>query len=846
MGAQIDTVIVDLQVSNREAVAAVQQATERLAELKQEEAELNKERKDGLVTEDAYIKRLTAIREETERAKDSRNQYTKALRENVKQEKIYADSLNGLRTQLKGLIQEYDNMSKAEREGAKGKELVQHIQQVTEELSKAEQETGRFQRQVGNYPAAFKGFEKYLPLLQGGIKGVTANLAAMGKQLLKLLANPIVAAVAAAVVVFQKLRDAIKRNDEASTALQKVFAAFKPILDILHKGLDAVVTVIGKVAEGFSKVVNWVTKLIPGLREFADAEQDLVTATDKLEETERKYTVDSAKRSAEISELKAKAADKEKYSAQERIDMLNKAAKLEEQDLVEAKAIAKEKLRLAKEQQKVNSDTSDETANNIAQLEAAVHRADQAYNEGMRSIVKQTNAAIKEIGAEEQQAIKEAEQRRKAAAQRAKTRRDNELKERRAAEDAALALVKESVDKEKHLIDLNAARQIEDLQKQLKEERDLTVKARRAIEQQITLIRAKAAMDREAVDKRVAAERAQRQLEYERRLAEQGAEQTRQYYDAQALAEKNAYNRRLQAARGNAEELAWIAQLEAEKELLTAKNKQASILRINYKTEEAYKLALEQATAEVIAAQNKATEAAKATTDAVQQTIDETTEAQRSLASTFGNIAENFGSLFETLASEDARYQDYATAMGYLQLLTSTAVSIASAIEGATKAAAATGPAAPFTLAAYIGEMVATVVGALAQARSLMQQSKQTPKYATGGVVHGAGTDTSDSVTAQVSNGESILTAKATAMFYDQLSAMNVAGGGKPFDKRRSDNRFATGGVVSTSALMQGRQAQQMADAMREAMQGLQPVVSVREITSAQNKVRIKEIISKS
>lgn len=843
--SQIDTVIVDLQVSNREAVAAIQQATERLAELKQEEAELNKERKDGVVAEDAYIKRLTQIREETERAKDSRNQYTKALRENVKQEKIYADSLNGLRTQLKGLIQEYDNMSKAEREGAKGKELVQHIQQVTEELSKAEQETGRFQRQVGNYPVAFKGFEKYLPLLQGGIKGVTANLAAMGKQLLKLLANPIVAVVAAVVVVFQKLREAIKRNDVAITALQKVFAAFKPILDILYKGLDAVVTVIGKVAEGFAKVVNWVTKLIPGLREFADAEQDLVTATDKLEETERKYTVDSAKRSAEISELKAKAADKEKYSAQERIDMLNKAAKLEEQDLAEAKAIAKEKLRLAQEQQKVNSDTSDETANNIAQLKAAVYQADQAYNEGMRSIVKQTNAAIKEIGAEEQQAIKEAEQRRKAAAQRAKTRRDNELKERRAAEDAALALVKESVDKEKQLIDLNAARQIEDLQKQLKEERDLTVKARRAIEEQITLIRAKAAMDREAVDKRVAAERAQRQLEYERRLAELGAEQTRQYYDAQALAEKNAYNRRLQAARGNAEELAWIAQLEAEKELLTAKNKQASILRINYKTEEAYKLALEQATSEVIAAQNKATEAAKDTTDAVQQTIDETAEAQRSLASTFGNIAENFGSLFETLASEDARYQDYATAMGYLQLLTSTAVSIASAIEGATKAAAATGPAAPFTLAAYIGEMVATVVGALAQARSLMQQSKQTPKYATGGVVHGAGTGTSDSVTAQVSNGESILTAKATAMFYDQLSAMNVAGGGKPFDKRRGGNRFATGGVVSTSALMQGRQAQQMADAMREAMQGLQPVVSVREISSVQNRVQVKENISK-
>lgn len=841
-----DTVIIDIKVSNAEAVKNIEDATKALDELKQSEKDLRKAYEDEQISQEQLIKSLASIKTMRERNMQVITANRKALKDNIKTENEHADSLNRMRQTLRQALGEYDKLSKAEREGAKGQEMLKHIQDLTNELNEAEQASGRFQRQVGNYPAAFKGFEKYLPLLQGGIKGVTANLAAMGKQLLKLLANPIVAAVAAVVVVFQKLRDAIKRNDAASTSLQKVFAAFKPILDILHKGLDAVVTVIGKVADGFAKVVNWVTKLIPGLREFADAEQDLVTATDKLEETERKYTVDSAKRSAEVSELKAMAADKEKYSAQERIDMLNKVAKLEEQDLVEAKAIAEERLRLAQEQQKVNSDTSDETENNIAQLKAAVHQADQAYNEGMRSIVRQTNAAIKEIGAEEQQAIREAEQRRKEAAQRAKQRRETELKERRAVEDAALALVAESVDKEKQLIDLNAARQIEDLQKRLKKERDLTVKARRAIEEQITLIRAKAAMEREAVDKRVEAERAQRQLEYERILAQQGAEAAKMYFDAQALAEKNAYNRRLQAARGNAEELAWIAQQEAEKELLAAKNKQTSILRINYETEEAYKLAMEQATAEVIAAQNKATEAAKATADAVQQTIDETTEAQRSLVSTFGNIAENFGSLFEALASEDARYKDYATAMGYLQLLTSTAVSIATAIEGATKAAAATGPAAPFTLAAYIGEMVATVVGALAQARSLMQQAKTTPKYATGGVVHGAGTGTSDSITAQVSNGESILTAKATAMFYDQLSAMNVAGGGKPFDKRRGGDRFATGGVVSTSALMQGRQAQQMADAMRDALADLQPVVSVREITSAQNRVKIKEIISKS
>lgn len=836
-----ETVIIDIKVSNAEAVKEIEQSTAAINDLKEQEKELREERIKGNVTREEYYKKLTVVREETERHKQNLTTYRKALKDNIKTEREEADSLNRMRQTLRQTLGEYDKLSKAEREGAKGQEMLKHIQDLTNELNEAEQASGRFQRQVGNYPAAFKGFEKYLPLLQGGIKGVTANLAAMGKQLLKLLANPIVAAVAAAVVVFQKLREAIKRNDNASTALQKVFAAFKPILDVLRKGLDAVVTVIGKVAEGFAKVVNWVTKLIPGMREFADAEQDLVAATDRLEETERRYTVDSAKRSAEVSELKAKAADKEKYSAQERIDMLNQAAELEKQDLAEAKAIAEEKLRLAREQQKVTNDTSDETENNIAQLQAAVYQAEQAYNDGMRSIVKQTNAAVKEIGAEEQQAIKEAEQRRKEAAQRAKQRRETELKERRAAEDAALALVAESVDKEKQLIDLNAARQVEDLQKRLKEERDLTVKARRAIEEQITLIRAKAAIEREAVDKRVEAERAQRQLEYERLLAQQGAEATKMYFDAQALAEKNAYERRLQAARGNAEELAWIAQQEAEKELLAAKNKQASILRINYETEEAYKLAMEQATAEVIAAENKAREAAENTADAVKMTAEAVKEAQKDLAGYIGDAASSFEELFNSMAETDSRYKDYATAMAAVQLLTSQAVALASAIEGAVKAASATGPTAPFVLAGYIAQMVGIVTASIAQARQLLNQaSTATPKYATGGVIHGAGTGTSDSITARVSNGESILTAKATSMFYDQLSAMNVAGGGRPFD-HSGGRRFAQGGVVSTSTLMSGRQTQAMAEAMREAVSGIQPVVSVREITSVANKVQVKE-----
>lgn len=48
--------------------------------------------------------------------------------------------------------------------------------------------------------------------------------------------------------------------------------------------------------------------------EATKAAQDLVQAQDDLEESERQYTVNSAKRNKDVSKLRNEAMDKEKYS----------------------------------------------------------------------------------------------------------------------------------------------------------------------------------------------------------------------------------------------------------------------------------------------------------------------------------------------------------------------------------------------------------------------------------------------------------------------------------------------------------------------------------------------------
>ncbi len=59
--------------------------------------------------------------------------------------------------------------------------------------------------------------------------------------------------------------------------------------------------------------------------------------------------------------------------------------------------------------------------------------------------------------------------------------------------------------------------------------------------------------------------------------------------------------------------------------------------------------------------------------------------------------------------------------------------------------------------------------------------SVEQPQFAQGGIVQGIGTGTSDSVSARLSKGESVINARSTRMFKPLLSAINEAGGGRSF-----------------------------------------------------------------
>ena len=206
-----------------------------------------------------------------------------------------------------------------------------------------------------------------------------------------------------------------------------------------------------------------------------------------------------------------------------------------------------------------------------------------------------------------------------------------------------------------------------------------------------------------------------------------------------------------------------------------------------------------------------------------EQTAKEKKQAQVDSYMAIGQAASDaFGTLsqmFDQLAEQDSRYAKFSKAFALMQILTSTAMSIASAVQGASAAGAATGVAAPFTTPVFIAEMIAIVLGAIASATSLLSQAKM-PHFAYGGYVDRGTTSKADDVHAMVSRGEYIVQADAVKMYgKDYFDSLNA-------------------GLV--------RGDMDISNALRAALEDMpSPIVSVKEINNMQSRVRVKEDISR-
>lgn len=675
---------------------------------------------------------------------------SKSVQNQLKVDRENIGSLKQLRAQLSNLTAAYDALSEEERNAAKGREMKDKINEVTDSLKGAEEATQRYYRNVGNYENAIKNtiglngkfgqtLQNVAEMTKNGVgpalKEATTGVKNVGKETLKLLANPVVAILGAIAVAIMAVVKGIKSSEENMAKLKGITASFKPILDIITKAFQSFASVILDVAGFIGRLVGgisqWLEKApmigetIKRINEENARYVQLEKDKQKLVERNRKLLVDESDAELQVSELRVKAKEKELYTDQERLKFVQEANEIERKIAEEKKAIAEEKLRLLKEEAAATENTA-EINDELARAEADVNRATIEYNSKKRELLEQELTIKNEIAAKD-----------KARADEAKRLNDEKIKSQK---------------------EYN-----EKLDEAMQEAEDMLI---------------------ELISEQSVKEEELERVRYER--------QVKAIQDKQSLYEQDS---------------------EIYKEYALQLELAAQQHAVNMQT-----ISTEQRMKEVEEAQKAAEEEKRITEEKVAREI----ELEKMKLSSYSSIAGSISSILEASAGDNKKRIKAAKLAALAEVAINQGVAIAQAVKA--------GGEYPFpvnllTIASSVAGAIAALVPAF--------QAVNSVKLARGGRVSGAGTSTSDSIPAMLSNGEYVVNARATSMFPDLLETINNLGLGLGAPARMEK--------VTTSRIERDNN-----EALVKALQQMPaPVVSVEEINRTNRRVTALENLSR-
>lgn len=859
-----------------------------------------KEREDALAKYNIEMEKTKA---EYAQYSDAVRTLTKHMQNERKQQTENEGSLKALRAELSNLTADYDSLSREARNGEAGKKLQEQINAITNELKGAEEETQRFYRNVGNYKnaiieaadanipfvdeihkavTAMGGLREYLSGLSGELgeivssfkaaqastAGMTVAQAALTTSLnvssaaLKVFRLALISTgIGAIVVALGSLISYLSQTQAGIELANKVMGALGATVNVLIDRASKLGSALVNLFTGnFSKAADDAKEAFTGIgKEIAEESKQAWALADALNEIDKREVMLSMSRAAnraEIEKLK-KAADDTTLSTKERIKAAEQAAKMEQDDLKLQERLAEARLANTLGYTEMNGEvrkliqsikegniTADEVIRKLGLSESTLEDLktfrDQ-FNElqelqedsyGRQTELQNTLNSIRQEGAD---AAKEA--------------KEKELEEIRKAEDELLELVKDSREKQRKETELAYDREIEDLQNRLTTEKDLTAKAREAINTQITALEQQKqnALDKlseEELKKEI--ENRQKIIELQLEVVKKGSEEEFKLQKEQLEAERDAeladteltedmklaitkkyqkmeldlidqHNKDIQEKQMKAVQTRMrneILQLQingaSELDILKKKAEQQkklldSINREDYDSNEAYLNAK-------LEAQNNYNNTKK---DINDKEVEDEKAKYTALASVAGSLSD----LMMQAAGDNKKMAQAAKVLAIAEVAISQGVAIANAV-----AASAKEPGNWIKKLAVIASIISTITAVMGTAMS----SVRSAKFAEGGLVTGPGSGTSDSIPARLSNGESVMTAAATSMFGPILSSFNQMGGGVPINVANAGSQ-AVGEEMLAKAVAKGM------------MMAPPPVVSVEEFTSVANRVKYVE-----
>lgn len=759
---------------------------------------------------DEQTDKLRGQGSEFNKSKDRVGEYKdniiEAVQELTKKKQTLEETQRELEANQKALkkgTEEYDNLSTA-------------LVVVSKDLDKVNKELGEETQKLDISNTSLTEFVELSndsggasKVLAGGIKTATTATKLLIKQVLIFIGTPLGLLLGALAVGFLAVKTAMDRSESSTNKVKKAISAFTGIAKLLFKIIeplgefliDVLVDSLEKVEKGLNSALKGISEGLDFLgfegaaksvsnfagevAEASKASKELTAAEAKLIKAQResqKIQLDYQRAAEKLRQLR----DNDTQSIPKRItankmlgDLLNKQAN-------EELRIKKQALSVAKLRAKIDGETR---GNLDAIAEAEIEISDVLERiEGQRSEqLTNENSLRREAAA----LAKEAASKAKELADK-KAEAEAEANEKKKEE--ALKAAEESIEIAKYelseYIRLNKSK--------LDSDKFLTDEAVKEEQRRLNLI---------ADEKRKFAEKELEngqisQIEYNTRINEINEEN---------ISKQNELELERKEAKKEQEAI------DFENELILKEEQNALKYEIQTQKLEQDRLAevasVEKTGADIVLINKKYA--------ALQKKIDQNLKDERlnSVASTFGGVSKLLGEA--TVAGKAA---------GIAQATINTYQGVTEVLK------------APSVLPEPLGTISKVVNTGVVLGSGLQAVNKiKSTKLASGGMVKGAGSGTSDSIPALLSNGESINNARSTSMFAPIYSHLNVLGGGKA---------FASGGIAgasnSSSLSTSLINYDLLADRVSEANKNLDLKISIEEIREVESDIDIVENLATS
>lgn len=794
--------VIDIKVETSDAIKAIAEINEKLETLKKQEADIKERAKSGWTTE---LRNELAATKETYKGYVKQAQVlSKEVQNNLKQQDDKVGSLKNLRAELSNVTAEYDALSRAEREGAKGQELKTKINEITAELKGAEEATERYYRNVGNYANAVgSALSAHIPQVQtlsamwsevkgviqggaaeivqavNGLKAATTATEALSAGLKILKAVLVSIPIGAVVVLLGSLVSYLSRTQAGVELARKAMAGLSATFDVVLDRVAMLGGAIVKLFKGdFVEAAETAKAAFKGvgaeIREETQQAVKLSEAMQSIEKREIALTAQMAASKVQLAELK-RIADDTTRSYEEREDAARKALGIEVDLASKAKTLGEERIATM-----MNLTKGSEELNRVLSMLGQGKGTDEIIASlGMsESTVKDYEELVNVFNSYQQKILEFTEK---------QVEGNNKLntirKERAAAEQAAIEELKRLDEELSALVDEFADTQAKMLEKEWQLRLATIVKG---TAEEYALRAEALARERDmmlAEENLTAEARRLIWVKYNQDMAALQDEQHQSEMDKMRLAWDNKITEAQMQGQNT-------LQMEVERR----KAELDALHQMESESDEEFRA--------------RQLEAMQAYAEAQQEVSEFEVNVQLAKLTAVQRITDGVGRLFETFAEDSRALAIASKVMALAEIAINTGKAIAA---GTASAAGVPFPANLVAIATTVTTVLANVASAIKTVKSA--------KFASGGFVSGAGTGTSDSIPAHLSNGESVNNALSTAMFSPLYSALNQMGGGAPIIPRSASE---------VSSVVEGEDM--LARAVAKGVSALHPVVSVEEI----------------